>query len=237
MSKNSNAFDLEIVKKNRKKFSFKFSRFITRIITLKPKVKFLGEKFPDEPIMLLTNHVARKVPLKIELFYPREFVFWGTHEMTEGLKAVRIYLSTTYLHQKKHFPKWLSYPIGFILAPFLNALYSGLYLVPTYQDVRLLNTVKKSVGLYTSGRDIVIFPEDSSNGYLDEITRIYDGFIILLDLMLLKGKEMPLYLTYYNRKNNTFTVSERISYSQLKEKYPNKEEVLEEIRIRLNSLK
>ena len=112
MSEKKTTSNLDNLEKNRKKFSFKLASFINHILVHRPKVKFLGEEFPDEPIILLANHVGKKTPVKIELYYPRDFRMWGTHEMTEGFKAVHKYLTTTYYHQKKHLPKWLAYIVG-----------------------------------------------------------------------------------------------------------------------------
>jgi len=52
--------------KQRKKFSFRFSRLIVRIIVRKPKYIFLGSEFPkDKPYFFITNHCGKKVPLKL----------------------------------------------------------------------------------------------------------------------------------------------------------------------------
>ena len=225
------------IERNRKKFSFKFAAFLNHIIIHKPKVKYLGKKeFPNEPIMVLANHVGKKAPVKIELHYPRDFRMWGTYEMTEGFKSAHRYLRTTYYHDKKHMPKWLAFIIASLAAPFANMFYKGMRIIPTYPDARLMNTMRLSVKTYESGKDIVIYPEDSSHGYDDEIKHFFAGFVSLLDFLYNKGHDVPVYVTYLNRKTNTFIVNEQIKYSELKNKYSNNEEIAEAMRILMNSL-
>ena len=65
--------NIDNLERNRKKFSFKLAKFINWVLVRRPKVKFLGEEFPNEPIVLLANHVGKKTPVKIELYYPRDF--------------------------------------------------------------------------------------------------------------------------------------------------------------------
>lgn len=235
--KDENSLYLNNLEKNRKRFSFKFVRFINYIIFRKPKFKFIKEEFPDEPIMLLSNHVGKKAITKIELYYPREFRAWGAHEMVEGIKSAHHYLCETYYHQKKHFPKWFAYSLGTILTPGVNAFYRGLRLIPTYQDYRFMSTIKWTTREYNAGRDIVIYPEDSSQGYKDELTKLYSGFAYFLEIMYRKGKDVPVYVAYYQKKKNTFVIDRKVMYSELKEKYSDYDSIAEAIRVRINELK
>ena len=51
-----------------------------------------------------------------------------------------------------------------------------------------------------------------------------------------KGKDVPVYVTYLNRRKNTFIVSEPIRYFEPKEKYGSFENIAEQMRLLLNSL-
>ena len=51
-----------------------------------------------------------------------------------------------------------------------------------------------------------------------------------------KGKDIPIYVTFLNKRKNLFIVSERMHYSELKEKYGSFEEIAEQMRLLLNSL-
>lgn len=235
--KEENQLYVNNLEKNRKSFSFKAARFLNRIFFSKPKYRFLKEEFPDEPIMFLSNHVGKKVPTRVELYYPRDFRMWGAHEMGEGLKAVHKYLRITFYHEKKHFPMWFSNIIGTLFAPFANAFYKGMRIIPTYQDYRFMSTIKWTTREYNAGRDIVIYPEDSSQGYKEELTKLYSGFAYFLEIMYRKGKDIPIYVAYYQKKTHTFVIDRKVMYSELKEKYNDYDSIAEAIRVRMNELK
>ena len=236
MSEKKQMLNIDNLDKNRKRFSFKFTKFISFIINRKPKVVFTEEPLPDEPVIILSNHVARKAPSKFELYYPRDLRMWGTHEMTEGIKEVRKYLVHTYFYRKKHYPKFLAAIVGTLLSPLLNSFYKGARLIPTYDDVRFLTTIKYSLKAFFEGKDIVIFPEDSSNGYFDEIKHIFSGFLSLLDALARKGKDAIVYVTYYIKKKNVFVYSKRFLFSELKKQFETFDNIAEYLRIVMNSL-
>ena len=212
--------NLDNLEKNKKKFSFKLSKFINWVMNRKPKYKFLGEEFPkDQPILFLANHVGKKVPVKIELYWERDFRMWGTHEMTEGFKQVHKYLRTTYYHEKHHLPKWFACVVASIAAPFANMFYKGMRLIPTYPDYRFLTTTKLTMSAYKEGKDIVIYPEDSSTGYKDKLEYFFSGFASFLETMYRRGTDIHVYVSYFIRKKNTFVVADKMMYSEIKAKY------------------
>ena len=226
----------ERIERNRKRLSFKFAKFLNTIMIRRPKVKYLGEQFPDEPILFLANHVGKQVPVKIELYYPRDFRMWGTYEMTEGLGAVHKYLRTTYYHDKHHFPKWFACVVATLAAPFANMFHRGMRLIPTYQDYRFLSTIKMTINAYQEGKDIVIYPEDSSTGYKDKLERFFSGFVSFLETMNRRGVDMPVFVSYYQRKKNTLVISEKMMYSDIKAKYGDDfDTIAKELRDLMNS--
>ena len=225
------------LEQRRKSLSFKFSKLIIKIISRKPKYLFLGEEFPDDkPYMFIVNHCGKKSPTKLEVYFYKEIRIWGTHEMTEGIKGVHKYLTTTYYHEKKHLPKWFAWIVGTIVTPIVAVFYKGMRLIPTYRDIRFATTIKESIKAAEKNMGIVIFPEDSSKGYDEKIEYFFSGFVKVLDHLKRKGIDMPVYVGYLQKKKNTFVIDKPINYSTLCEKYNNDEEIAEACRIRLNEL-
>ena len=225
------------LEKNRKKLSFKIATFLTKIIIHKPKYKFTKEEWPNEPIVLLSNHVGKKAPSKIEIYSKRELMMWGAHEMAEGIGSMHKYLTTTYYHEKKHLPKWLAWIVGTVVCPFVYARYQGMRILPTYRDQNFFLSLKLSIKEFEEGKDIVIFPEDSTEGYNDEIEKFFSGFVSLLEMLLRKGRDAPVFVTYFNKKINTFIVSEMMRFSELKNKYNDRDAIAEALRIKMNGLR
>ena len=213
-----------------------FVIFLGHIIFRKPKFVYKEERTSDEPVIILSNHVGKKVPTKLGIYYSHPKAFWGTHEMNEGFRANHRYLRKVFYHEKKHLPRWLSFIVASIVAPFTNTFYKGEDIISTYQDLRFMQTLKESYRAFEEGKDIIIFPEDSSAGYEQELTKFFSGFAHLLEFLNRKGKDVSIYVTFYQKKKNTFLFSEKISYSKLKESYSDFDSIAEEIRRIMNQL-
>ena len=222
-------------KKNRSK-AFEIFKIFLRIFKRKPKYVFLGEEFQDNCIYL-SNHAGAGVPLTLELYFPLEMRFWGTHEMNESFKSRYIYLSKTYFHQKRHLPLWFARFISIFATPFMTIFYKGIHLISTYTDGRLISTVKKSLKLLNeTNESIIIFPEDSSKGYFDFLKGFHPGFYALAQKCYKEGMDLTIYLMYYQRLNKRFIVDKPIKFSMLKELNLDMYTVAEKYRLRSNKL-
>ncbi len=97
--------------------------------------------------------------------------------------------------------------------------YKGLNLISTYKDGRFVKTIKESHRAILDGNSIVIFPENSQNGYLDELEGFLNGFVLMLDYCYKKGLDLPVVVTYYHKKSNVHLIDDKIAYSKLIEKH------------------
>lgn len=219
---------------NRKKW-WCFILNILQIFKRKPKFIILGEELEDQAIYLC-NHVGASGPLTLELYFPKLFRFWGTHEMNEGMKNRFKYLSTIYFHQKKHLPKFLAFFISIFATPVMTIFYKGIRLISTYTDARLVNTFKQSFEVLDQKQSIIIFPEDSSKGYYAHLTKYFAGFVKLAEKSYQRGQDLLIYNMYYQKKKNIIVVDQPIKYSEIKMWNLSKEEIAEKFRTRANEL-
>ena len=221
----------------KKTFYFKFSQLITKILYPRPKFKYIdADGFIDQPFVFIVNHSGSRVPTRIENYFPVPMYMWGTYEMTEGLKAVRHYLIHTYYHQKKHVPLFFAYIIGTLFAPVPNGFYKGTRLIPTYTDGRLIQTFKETERLVSEGNSLVVYPEDSSDGYKDQIEYLFNGFLTFCQMQLRKGRDMPIYVSYFQRRKRRFVISKPHFYSELLKQYETHDKIAKELRTEMNSL-
>lgn len=197
-------------------------RFL-KIFKRRSKFYYLGEEI-NGPALIMSNHVGASGPLSFELFHPVIFRLWGTHEMTGSFKEVYKYLSTTYFHNKKHMPKLIAKIVGGIACPFLHRFYKGLEILPTYHDARLVTSIKKSVESLKAGQPIVIFPENSDNGYFDHLTEFFPGSIMLLELCERNNIDVPVYVSYYNKHNRKHLFSKPVYWKDIKGQFSSREE-------------
>lgn len=219
---------------NRKRWFRGLKNFL-KIFIRKPKFVFLEKVHPENTIFL-SNHVGASAPVLLELYFQQPFRFWGTHEMTEGLRAVYKYLSTTYLHEKKHFSKVGAKILAFFICPFVNLFYKGLCLIPTYKDARLKKTMTESLNALNNKENIIIFPEDSSHGYFDDLSKFFPGFITLAKLYLKQGNDSYIQVMYYAKKYRTFIVDKSIKFSQLLDQHLSSEDLAKEMCDKANDL-
>ena len=204
--------------KKKKHPFFKFVKAVVRIFKRKQKVVYLGDKV-EKSSLILSNHVGASGPMSWELYPEFSFRFWGTYQMNGNLKMVYQYLSVIYFHQKKHWPLWLSRIFCLIAAPVMKGIYRGLEVISTYPDVRLKSTITTSLQLIEEGHNIIIFPEDSSVGYFDQMTRFFAGFLFFAKICYKHGHDVPIFVSYYHRKKNTTVIDKPIRYTELLEKY------------------
>ena len=208
-------------KKPLRKPFFRFVKGFLRLFIRKPKLINANEDGLDENAIYITNHVGASVPLRMELYFPHEFKFWGTHEMVFTYKERWTYLRTTYFRDKKHNSQFVANLKGTFALPFLSGFYRGMQLIPTYPDGRLLKTIRYSTDFLSKGYSVIIFPENSSDGYHDVLTHYFAGFLMLgKNFHKEHGKNIKIYNMYYRKKDNTLIV----------DKYTTIEEILKDKR-------
>ena len=214
---------------------FKCFKVILLPFIRKPRFVYLGEQFADKALVV-SNHIGAKAPLTFELYFPKLFRFWGTYEMNSSLKEVYKYLSEVYYGRKKHWNIVASKLFCLIAAPLAYLFYRGLKLISTYPDYRFKNTLKETVKTLEYDCNIIVFPEDSSNGYFDEITEFFAGFITLAKYCYRQGMDLPIYVTYLRRKEGVYIIDKPIKTSELLATGLSKYELAEKLRSRCNEL-
>ena len=223
------------IKPGERRTWFKCVKALLKVFVKKPKFVFLGKEFEDRSLVL-SNHVGASAPLTLECYFPKPFRFWGTYEMNSSVKEVYKYLSRVYFNQKKHWNLFFAQAFCVLAAPVAWLFYRGLTLISTYRDYRFRNTLKESLKTIEAGANLVIFPEDSSNGYFNTITGFYSGFVTLAGVCYKKGYDLPIYLSYLRKSENVYVVDAPVYYSELIATGKDKYQIAEEFRERCNYL-
>ena len=82
-------------------------------------------------------------------------------------------------------------------------------------DLENIRTIKQSLEALENGENIVVFPEDSKNGYLPELEGFFPGFVKLAAVCARKGIDVPIYVTYFKKKEKQYVVDAPVMYSEL----------------------
>ena len=213
-------------------------RFMKRLMLgryKKPNFVYLGEEIGEGGI-ILSNHEGTDAPMSLEIYLDRPIRMWGAHEMNSGLVKMYKYQSRVYYHEKKHWNLHLARLFCLIATPLTNLFYKGLNLISTYRDVRFRKTLKESVEAIKEGYNIVIFPEDSAKGYLEELEGFFAGFVMLAEMCKKQGMDLPVYVTYFRKKDLTYIIDKPVLYSELCKDGTKKDDIARKLVERCNEL-
>lgn len=205
---------------------FTFFKNVFKLFKKKPEIINLGNEEIKDQALFIANHSAASGPLTYELFFPKYFIPWGTHEMCGNYKSRWNYLYHTFYRQKLHYGKVKSFIIATIFASFSHLLYRSTGLIGTYKDSRLASTFKKSFQVLDENLGILIFPEDSTNGYFDLPIEYFQGFVYLAKAYYKKRKiDLPVYNIYYNKKTQKIFIQEPMYVNKLLEQGKTEKEI------------
>lgn len=226
----------EIVKPVKKRKAwFRLLKQIMKMRYKRPAFVYLGEKFKNSSV-ILSNHEGTDSPMSLEIYNNDPLRMWGTAEMNSGLKRMYKYQSRVYFHEKKGWSLFGARMFCLIASPLTNMFYSGFDLISTYQDARFLKTIRESEEAIKKGQSVVIFPENSTNGYLEELEGFHPGYLLLLETLHKKGIDVPVYVTYFRKKDKVYVIDKPVMYSELLKKHKTREEISKELCVRCNEL-
>lgn len=196
---------------------------------------YLGEEI-GEGALIICNHEGTESPMSFELYSNKPLRFWGTAEMNSGLVKMYKYQTRVYYHEKKHWNLHLARLFCLLASPLTYLYYKGLSLVSVYKDTRLTKTLRESMQVMKNGESIVVFPEDSQNGYLPELEGFFGGFATYAEFCLKKGMNVPIFVSYFKKDERVMVVDKPVYYADLKEKYASREEISTALCNRCNEL-
>ncbi|MBQ9728319.1 MAG: hypothetical protein IJV85_01860 [Clostridia bacterium] len=223
----------KVVKK--RKWWFKLLKKLMKGRYKEPEFIYLGEKFTTGSI-ILSNHEGTDAPMSLEIWCDVPMRMWGAHEMNSGLIKMYKYQTRVYYHERKGWNLHLARLFCLIATPLTNLFYKGLNLISTYRDGRFLKTLRESVSALKEGQNVVIFPENATNGYLEELEDFWLGFTMLGETCLKKGMDIPVYVTYFKKKDLQYVVDAPIKYSDLMQGGASREEIAKRLLNRCNEL-
>lgn len=221
--------------RKKRKWWFRLLKKIMVVRYKEPKFIYLGEEIKDGSV-ILSNHEGTDAPMSLEIYLDKPLRMWGAHEMNSGLIKMYKYQTRVYYHEKKGWNLHLARLFCLIASPLTNLFYKGLDLISTYKDVRFIKTIRESTSAIKNGESIVIYPENSKNGYLAELEGFYAGFVLLAEACKKEGIDIPIYVAYFKKKEKQYIIDAPIMYSQLSKKGNSKEEIAKLLCARCNEL-
>ncbi len=153
---------------------FCVARFFVKIFYKSPK--FYGtENLPDEPCIIVGNHCHMYGPLTSELYMPSSPYTWCAAQMME-LSEVPAYTQYDFWRNKPKNIMWFYKILSYIISPLAVCIFTSARTVPVYHDKRIIKTLRTSINLLKSGKNLVIFPEKDEK-YNDILCNFQEGFV------------------------------------------------------------
>lgn len=207
---------------------------ITRLFHKKIRTVSVDGKL-DEKCLYLINHANKYGPFLYEMFFPVYNVKWGAAPMLGSYGERRKYLRDVLYIQKNGYSRGKAAFKSFFEAFFSKFFYKGMKMLPTYTDARLVKTVKKSVEILNES-SIMIFPEDSNEGYFDEMKKFFSGFVLVMEQYYRKNKtDVPVRAVYYDKKRSVMAVGEPCYLHDFEGL--DREGIAEAMRLKVNALR
>lgn len=198
---------------------FKIIQFILKIGYRKPKVFINYNDFVPTDGLLIGPHMAKPGPYYISQYYPAKCAIVGASPMLGSYKERFHYLRDIYYMKKNHKGKFSSSLKAGFEAIFSIYFYKGMHLIPSYEDIRLIQTIDNISQTIENGLPVFIFPEDSDKGYQLVLNKIRNGYITIAKFAGKKlNREIPIYPYYVNKKRREFVIGKPCYLSQLKGK-------------------
>jgi len=221
--------------KNKRAWWFKGYKGFIRLFKKKPTFKYLGESIKPGSL-ILSNHEGTASPLTFEIFLNEPITFWGAYQMNGSLASLYKYQTKDYYHGKKHWPLWAARLFCLLASPLTWIFYRGIKLISIYPGAKLRTTLKQSVEAIKQGKSVIIYPEDSTNGYLPVLKGFHAGFVLLCDYCLKQGIDLPIHVSYLNKKDKVCVIDKAVMYSSLVAEGLNKEEIAKKLCDRTNEI-
>lgn len=223
-------------RRNKKHPFWRFFNLFFRVALHKPKEII---NLNDEPIesksLIVAPHHAKWGPVYFDVFFPCPTAKMGHHAMLGNYRSRYRYLSRVMYIQKCHRSKFRAYVPTIVEALFSINSYRSMNFIPSYQDMRFMNTMKLASRLIDNDMPLLIFPEDSENGYLERAEKYHGGFAVLAGYYnKTHENELPIYPVYYHIKKRKIVIGKKIYLSELKGK--NTDEIAEYFKDRVNEL-
>lgn len=190
-------------------------KLFMRMIFRRPKIINLAGNIEKKSI-ILANHSNKSGPPCFDLFFPNKCVKWAAHEMFGNYKSRRTYLRDILYLKKCKASRARAVIMSTLFASVSQFVYKGMKMMPTYTDMRLSKTIKNSISCIDNDISVMVFPEDSNDGYKEVLTDFFPGFVLLADRYYKqKGEDLPIYPVYLHVKKRVMVIGKPIYMQEL----------------------
>ncbi len=214
-----------------------FKNTLMRLFFKRPDVINLAGELPKKSI-IIANHSAKSGPPSLDLYYPVTCAKWGAHEMFGNFNSRMSYLrDILYIKKCGKKPGFGTSFKAWFMAIFNPFVYKGMRMMPTYTDARFATTLRNSAKVLDAGMSVMIFPENSNEGYKDVLTEFFPGFVMLAEKYYrATGEDLPVYPVYYSLKKRLMVIGKPLYVQDMVKEGLDRYQIAERYRDEVNRL-
>jgi 1-acyl-sn-glycerol-3-phosphate acyltransferase len=165
-----------------------------RFVLLRVRLRGTRNLRARGPLILVANHAGSYGPLSLVTSLPLELYPWVVDETTDARLAARR-IQAEFLEAELHLRPPLSRWLARLLARIAAAIMRDINAVPVHQRSRAIrSTVETSVDLLARGKNILVFPEDSTRRLNDVLCHFCTGFLHMARIYYERTREAVLFL-------------------------------------------
>lgn len=193
---------------------YRLIRPLMKLFFKKPQIINLAGQIEEKSI-ILANHSAKSGAPSLDLYFPKKTCKWGAYEMFGNYKMRKAYLRDILYIKKCGAKMFKAKFLSSIIAMFNKYFYKGMWIFPSYLDMRLIKTLRNSCEVLDAGISVLIFPENSNQGYKDVLTEFFPGFVMLSEKYYKdRGIDLPIYPVYYSIKKRLMIIDKPMNVQQ-----------------------
>ena len=135
----------------------------------------------EHKAIFVANHCGAKGPFNITTAFRKidhDIMTWSAAETGGSLSERWKYFYHVFYHQKLHYSKPRSFISATLFAPIYPMVFRYAGLIPVYKGVRIKKTYNYTVRCLDEDVSVIIFPEDSSEGYREIPEEFYRGVVV-----------------------------------------------------------
>ena len=214
-----------------------FLALFVRMKMKRPEIINLAGEIEDKSI-IVANHSAKSGPPAFDIYFPTKTAKWGAHEMlgyySQRKNYLRDILNIKKLKKKPGFMNSFSSAFMGLLNPIP---YRGMWIVPTYPDGRLIKTLRYSSELLDKNIPIMVWPENSNDGYKTVLKEFFPGFVMLAEKYYrANGIDLPIYPCYYDVKKRIMIIDKPMYVQDMAKEGLNREQIAQRYCDAVNNL-
>ena len=123
------------------------------------------------------------------------------------------------------------------LAFFSLWIYRGMHIMPTYTDARFANTLRYSKQVLDANMSVMIYPENSNEGYKEVLMEFFPGFVMLSEKYYrATGEDLPVYPVYYSIKKRIMVIGKPLYVQDLVKEGMDRYQIAERFKNEVNQL-